>query len=274
MNHKALFLASLLVIIVGIIGLIFHQSNEKDKENLSPTTTTQTGEQNITVALSNRPIASGALLEGDDFTVKSFAVPHSSNLIKHDISAIKSLNGYLVTVNIAENSYISPEMLESPDSPTFMANSLSAGEIAYRFQINNNNAYLFDSFNRGETVSLYLRTLETNKNKKIRDGITLESPTLNNVKNQQYVLTAIVKNMPVLSIKRYGEEDAKNATKAGKDNDDIGYISVRINAQDVKKIHAVEKAGDIFLIPAKDNSDETQLNEILPNLRTFKELRG
>ncbi len=273
MNHKLLFWISLLVIAVGVTGLILNKNTPPDNNEKSVLGLGVPEEKNILVAVTTRPVALGRLLSQDDFQVKTITVPADSDLVNYDVSAFKSLTGHLLTANMEGNSYISPQLIETPDSPTFLRNSLQAGEIAWKFEVDQANAWLLDSIQVGDQVALYLRTLETNKNKKLKDTVALDAKELSSGKNQQYVLTAILDGMTVLRVNRYEEKEGDQVENHGKGNPD-GYIHLRMRSKDIKKIHVIALAGDLLLVPAVGGAKQLEMDQILPNLPKFKELRG
>ncbi len=275
MNHKALFLVSLLVIVVGIGGLVFHQGNQSAP--LAPAVRSATGEKSILVAKTVRPVSAGSLLTTDDFSVQTLSVPETSDLLAYDITAQGSLEGYLVTVALAENSYIAPQVVESPGSPTFLRNSLHAGEVAWQFRVDTRHGWLLDSLKPGDEATLYLRTLETNKNSKVKESVALNSDEMSGGQSQRYVLTAVINRMQVRGVKRLSEAQQDENAKAKKkeESDYVGDITLRVSNQDLRKIKVIEKAGDVLLLPgAGDDSGQLQLDHLLPNLPKFTELRG
>lgn len=57
----------------------------------------------------------------------------------------------------------------------------------------------------------------------------------------------------------------------------VGKLVLRMNQQQLAKLRVVEKAGEVILFPAEsgqDNNRKIEMDEVLPQFRAIKELRG
>ncbi len=270
MNHRTLFLLSLLIIAIGVSGLLLNQSTSNDEQ---PLAAADKEEKPVLLAVASRPLVAGSLLTTEDFRVKTLAATKDSELAGYDVTPFKSLVGHLITANIEKDSYIAPALIEAPDSPTFLRHSLKTGEIAWKFDVDATNVWLLDSLLAGDQVALYLRTLESSKNKKLKDTVGLEAKEMSSSKNQQYVLTPVLNKMTVLRVHRYPSDD-EDSQESRNNKGFAGYVQLKMNSQDIRKIEVITKAGDLLLMPASGDTRQIGLDQILPNLPKFKELRG
>lgn len=276
MNRKFLLLFSILIIAIGVTGiLVDFEDNKKETNKL----VIQNKEKEVIISLvqAARNLSSDTLLEKTDYTIKKIVVPESSDLIKHAITETTNINSHLLKNNILIGSYITKEMLVSPDSDEFIHFSLQKDQVIYKFNIRNQDDYLLNTLNIGDTISLQLRILETDKNKGVRSGIAIN--TKNMGKNSNYSLNEIISNMKVVRIKKYSAEELSEKNNKNQKTNETpkGYISVIIKTKDLSLIRLVENSGDIFLIPSyniEDNTKHNNLYEIIPKLRTTRELRG
>lgn len=276
MNRKFLLLFSVLIIAIGITGILVGVGdNEKEINKL----TIQKKEKEVIISLvqAARDLSAGTLLEKTDYTMKKIAVPESSDLMKNDISEVTNINSYLLKSNVLIGSYITKDMLVSPDSDEFIHLSLQKEQIIYKFSIRQQDEYLLNTLNIGDAISLQLRILETDKNKGVRSGIAINTKNMGN--NSNYSLNEIISNMKVVRIKKYSAEELseKNNKNQKINETPKGYIYVIIKTKDLDLIRLVENSGDIFLIPSyniEDNTKHNNLYEIIPKLRTTRELRG
>lgn len=276
MNRKFLLLFSILIIAIGITGILTSVGdNEKETNNLMK----QNKEKEVIISLvqAARDLSAGTLLDKADYTMKKIAVPESSVLMKHDISEVSNINSYLLKSNIVIGSYITKDMLISPDNDEFIHLSLQKDQIIYKFSIWQQDEYLLNTLKIGDNISLQLRILETDKNKGVRSEITINTKNMNN--NSNYSLNEIISNMKVVRIKKYSAEELSEKNNKNQKTNETpkGYISVIIKTKDLNRIRLVEKSGDIFLTPShniEDNTKHNNLYEIIPKLRTTRELRG
>lgn len=276
MNRKFLLLFSILIIAIGITGILTSVGdNEKETNNLMK----QNKEKEVIISLvqAARDLSAGTLLDKADYTMKKIAVLESSVLMKHDISEVSNINSYLLKSNIVIGSYITKDMLISPDNDEFIHLSLQKDQIIYKFSIWQQDEYLLNTLKIGDNISLQLRILETDKNKGVRSEITINTKNMNN--NSNYSLNEIISNMKVVRIKKYSAEELSEKNNKNQKTNETpkGYISVIIKTKDLNLIRLVEKSGDIFLTPShniEDNTKHSNLYEIIPKLRTTRELRG
>ncbi|WP_174848853.1 tight adherance operon protein [Yersinia artesiana] len=279
MNRKFILLLSLLIIAIGITGILM--GSEDDKKILNKLTTTS-NEKKVTIVLAQATsdLLPGTLLSHTDYAVEKIKVPESSELIKNDISEVSNINSYLLKTNILSGSYITRDMLVSPESDEFNHLSLQKGEVIYKFHIKQKDDYLLDTLSIGNMLALQLITLETDKNKGMEHGTAINTKEINDRKKQSYSLNKIIPNMKVVRIKKYSSSElSEKNTKNQKTEDTlVGYISVIIKTEDIEIIHIAEKSGDVLLTLTDNNNDDksTSINlyDIIPKLRTTRELRG
>ncbi|MFV8801426.1 tight adherance operon protein [Yersinia sp. LJYL362] len=279
MNRKFILLCSILIIAIGVTGILMGTVDDKKITN---NFTAPNKEKDVTIILAQATtdLSLGTLLTHTDYTIKKITVPPSSELIKNDMSENAIINSYLLKTNILEGSYITKDMLASPDSDEFSYLSLQKGQIIYKFDIKQQDDYLLNTLNVGDTLSFQLRTLETDRNKGMEYGTTINTKSINDRKRQTYSLNRIIPDMRIIRMKKYStsELSEKNNNKQKTEDILVGNITVIIKTKELNLIHIVEKSGDILLVPSYKPADgeriSTNLYDIIPKLRTTRELRG
>lgn len=279
MNRKFILLLSLLIIAIGITGILM--GSEDDKEILKNLATIS-NEKEVTIVLAQATsdLLPGTLLSHTDYAVKKISIPESSELIKNDISEVSNINSYLLKTNTLSGSYITRDMLVSPESDEFNHLILQKGEVIYKFQIKQQDDYLLDALSIGNMLALQLITLETDKNKGMEHGTAINTKEINDRKKQSYSLNKVIPNMKVVRIKKYSTSELSEKNNKNQKTEDalVGYISVIIKTEDIEIIHIADKSGDVLLtLTDKKNDDKnTSINlyDIIPKLRTTRELRG
>lgn len=279
MNRKFILLLSILIIAIGITGILM--GSEDDKKIINNLTTTSNGE-NVTIVLAQatRDLSSGTLLNNEDYAVKKLSVSESSELINNDISENKNIKSHLLKTNTLAGSYITKDMLVSPESDEFNYLSLQKGQIIYKFQIKQKDDYLLDALSIGNILTLQLMVLETDKRKGMEHGTGINTKEINDKKKQSYSLNDVISNMKILRIKKYSTSELSEKNNNNQKTEDmlVGYIAVIIKTEDLELIHIAEKSGDTLLIPTKKDDDNKgiskNLYDIIPKLRTTRELRG
>lgn len=279
MNRKFLLSFSILIIAIGLTGILMGSEDDKEIMN-NLTTTSNEKEVAVILAQATKDLLPGTLLSQTDYAVKKITVPESSELIKNDISENVNINSYLLKVNILAGSYITRDMLVSPESDEFNYLNLQKGQVIYKFQIKQQDDYLLDALSIGNMLTLQLITLETDKNKGMEHGTFINTKTINDRKKQSYSLNKIIPNMKIVRIKKYSTSELPEKNSKNQKTEDtlVGYIAVIIKTKEIELIHITEKSGDILLTPQNkndaNNSISTNLYDIIPKLRTTRELRG
>ncbi|CNH46047.1 hypothetical protein [Yersinia pekkanenii] len=277
MNRKFILLFSLLIVAIGIAGILM---NFEDDVNIPYDYVDLRKEKEVSIVLaqSTHDLSSGILLAKNDYALKTITVPETSQLLKSDISNSTNINGHLLKTNLLAGSYITTQVLVSPDSNEFNHLNLQQGEIIYKFDVKQQDDYLLDTLHVGDVLALQLRTLETDKKKGLENGITINTRDLNDRKIQLYSLNKIIPTMKVIRIKKYSTDELSEINDKNQKTDVLltGYIAVVIKIEEIDIIRIAEKSGDIFLIPStKDVNNQTiNLHDIIPKLRTTRELRG
>ncbi|AIN20203.1 hypothetical protein CH54_3151 [Yersinia rochesterensis] len=279
MNRKFLLLISILIIAIGITGLFISSEND---EKITSSLLTPKNEKEVTIILAQATsdLPSGTLLTHSEYAIKKIAVPESSELIKNDISETPNINSYLLKTNTLNGSYITKDMLATPNSDEFNHLSLQKGYIVYKFTTKKQDDYLLNTLSVGDEISYQLRVLETDNKKGMEHGTIINTKNMSDRKKQSYSLNKIIPNMKVVRIKKYSADELSEKNSKNQKTEDMltGYIAVTIKIEELDLIHIVEKTGDTFLTPNYKNDDSkrisTNLYDIIPKLRTARELRG
>ncbi|WP_159566005.1 SAF domain-containing protein [Budvicia diplopodorum] len=274
MNHRIMFFISLIVIVVGVIGIWVFVSGEPAAPATTAVNTQDSTKRRLTVAVAKTDLTHGHIIRSEDYQLSEISVEENSDLASLDISALNtgSLRGYRLKSSIKAESYIVANMLESFDSPDYVLNSLHNDEMTYSFPIKATNSYLLNSLAVGDEVALYLRMLEVSNDSRMKAQIGLESGGGSPNKSDKYVLSRLISPLTVL---RMPKVDLSGGLLS-KDDDVLGYIQLKAKTKDLEFIHTVEKVGELLLLPAKGGSEDgkIRLDTLLPQLRTIKEIRG
>ncbi|HEN3627317.1 TPA: tight adherance operon protein [Yersinia enterocolitica] len=279
MNRKFILLLSLLIVAVGIVGILINTDNDNDKKNTQDSTElNREQDTNIALAISTHDIPSGTILTANDYAIKKLLVKESSELVKSNISNSADINRHLLKENVLAGSYLTKDMLATPDSDEFNHLVLKKGNVIYKFNLKNQDEYLLDSLNTGDRLSFQLITLETDKRKGMENGTTINKKGMNDRQRQNYSLNKLIQSMEIIRIKKYSKDELTEINGKNRKTEEmlIGYIDVIIDMQDLDLIYLAEASGEIILTPTIGGEDDKSkhLYDILPELRTIRELRG
>ena len=277
MNRKFILLFSILIIAIGSAGIMINTKND-EQTPYNFVDLKKEKEVKIILAQSIHDLSSGTLLTQNDYALKTIIVPESSELIKNNISGSTDINSHLLKVNLVAGSYITQDVLVSPDSNEFNYLNLKKSEVIYKFNITQKSGYLLDTLQVGDSLSFQLRVLETDKNKGMSSGTVINTKELSDKKSQTFSLNEIIPAMRIIRMKKYSTDELSEKNNKNQKTEEIvtGYISVVIKREELDIIHIAEKSGDIVLAPsiASDNNQSKNIYSIIPKLRITRELRG
>lgn len=273
MNHRMLFFLSVIVIAVGIIGIVTqkntvvsHQPSITQEINLKKT---------IVVAEATHDLQPRDILRPEDYKVRTIEVDKSEQDVR-DISSLgtKNLTGYLVHNNIPQDSSILPGFIEAPTSKTFVVHSLGPDELPYGYPVSAEDEYLLTSLSSGDSVSLYIRLLEVEKDKESKVGLVSEGNSSSEKNMKKYALSKLTGPLNILQITE--DKKVKAAGHSFGLSQSVGTIVLRMNRKQLADLRVVEKTGDILLFPATNDqsSVKVRMDDVLPQFRSVKELRG
>lgn len=274
MNRKFILLLSLLIVAVGIlINTDNDQKNTQDSTELN-----REQDTNIALAISTHDLPSGTILTENDYAIKKLLLKESNELVKSNISSSADINRHLLKENVLAGSYLTKDMLATPDSDEFNHLVLKKGNVIYKFNLKKKDEYLLDSLNTGDRLSFQLITLETDKRKGMENGTTINKKGMNDRQRQNYSLNKLIQSMEIIRIKKYSKDELTEINDKNRKTEEmlIGYIDVIIDMQDLDLIYLAEASGEIILTPTIGGEDDKSkhLYDILPELRTIRELRG
>lgn len=252
MNYRALFIISILILVVGVGGLFFLPSPSEE----TPAQTTEAPppppppveveekkivEVLVTTATANRDLKKGMLLQADDYTLSQVKVEETSPLVESDLSElIKSgdsgtLQGFLVAENLTSGSLLSKNNVISPNDTRFLISSLDpTQEVAYRIYIKEPEQYILDTLRQGDSVSIYNQQ---------RDLDRSDTEKMNLVK--------LVDNLTVLQVKIFKTNDVESQESGVIQNTDfLGYVAVKLNAAKLKELYSLENGSKLIVMPS------------------------
>ncbi|OOF69795.1 flp operon protein C [Rodentibacter caecimuris] len=253
MNYRMLFIISFLILAVGVGGILFipsgndgiganSQNNDSIKESQEKKV-----EKLIILAELKHDVIKGTLLQADDYSLNEINVSEDNPMVVYDLSEVikdspVTLQGYLVNENLQGGSLLSSEKVISPNDPKFLISGINTKEeVAFRIYIKESERYLLDTVKGGDYVSIYSQYFS--------------SDDMNNTRERSD-LARIADRVLVLQAKAFNDEEIKNASSDSKDN--FGYISVKVNVEQVAKIYKLYKESKLIVLPSegKDKSSE------------------
>lgn len=275
MNHRVLFFLSIIVIAVGVAGIFIQRY-----QHPTPQTQTQTvnvsGTKVITIAEASRALHPYTILQPEDYKIRTLEVDNTKDDVR-DLSSLSSLdlNGYLVRNNIPAGSAIIPRLIEAPVSQTFIMHSLRGNELPYSYAVKPSEAYLLSSLKVGNHVSLFIRITEVERKNKDAVNYVPDSGGSSDNKLKKFALSPVLIGLSILDVQQDKKKEEKNYSA---DPDaPVGRIILRMNQEQLANLRVVEKAGEIILFPAEGGQEKNkkkEMDEVLPQFRTIKELRG
>ncbi|MTH45572.1 pilus assembly protein CpaB [Escherichia alba] len=268
-----LFFLSIIVIAVGVIGIITQKNTATPHE--TSIKQTKAAKKTIVIAEATHSLTPREILRAEDYKLRTIEIDDNQKDIR-DISLLgtKNLTGYLVRNNISQDSSILPTFIEAPTSKTFVIHSLKADELPYGYQVGEDDAYLLSSLAVGDRVSLYIRLIEVEKDKKDKIGLVPEGSINPDAQMKKYTLNRISDPISILQVNE--QKKLSTAGRAYGQKNIVGTIVLRMNRKQLANLRVVEKAGDILLFPVTRDQDNVtvKMDEVLPQLRSVKELRG
>lgn len=271
MNYRALFFLSIIILIVGVGGLFLLPSSDEPSSETSPTTQIETPakpeekvpEIVIITAVANRELPKGILLQAEDYTLSEIKVEQTSPLATSDLTPFMaeakttSLQGFLTNENISAGSLLSNNNLISPEDSRFLISSLnSKQEVAYRIYIGNTEEYILDTLRQGDSVSVFNQQQD-----------------LDNKKTDKKNLIKLMDNLKVLQVKKNKVDEQKtddSNLSSEKREGYLGYVSVKINAKDVKKFYTLENKSKLIVLPSHQSEPTNHRGTLVRELRGNK----
>jgi len=276
MNHRTLFFLSITAIAVGVTGIFLQQKGEAPEPKQQ--VTVENVSRTILVAEAIHDLQAGEILSPQDYKI---ATLKASSTISdpRDISSIPggNLRGYLVTETIKKGSGITLPMLLSPTHPDYAKRSLRVNEMPYAFPVSAPDNYLLSSTRAGDKLALYIRIKEIERGKTEMVGLASEgSSSSYRTQTPKYVVTRIFEQVTVLDSKRFSSaKEGENAYSMS--NKIVGTIVLRLNQKQLAILRTIETSGQLFLLPDsqdKQSIKRISMDDVLPQLRSIKELRG
>lgn len=251
MKFKIVFALSAMLIGIGLVGLARQQQPAPTSPDIPVVTAPSSVEKTEMPAnaLARKALRKGDILGADDY-----------------ISGDKNLEGYLVLKSVAEGVPLLADVIESPESPTYLAHSLSGEMLPWGYEVNKKESYLLSSLRIGDNVSIALRYTDLAHDVQAYTSDTTSGKT----GSKRYIVKNIVDNAQIISIRK-----EPNAVDSSRSNDEVyGSVIVRLTQRQFKTIKVVEKQGEILLFSSNGTNGSINSVDILPEKHVIKELRG
>ncbi|NIH92212.1 pilus assembly protein CpaB [Enterobacter asburiae] len=282
MNHRILFFLSIIIIIIGSGGIFLQLSSNERREQQEKNTPQKTSATHMVLAAeASRDLKAGEIINAEDYQLVNLKSSTANNNII-DISAISEggIRGYLLTTNTQKGSYLTPSTLLSPTDPEYAKRSIGVNEMPYSFPIPFVDNYLLSSTQSGDKVALYIRVKEIEKGKTEMVGLAdedEESSASYRAQTPKYAVSQVFDQVTVLDTKLYSSTREEDSSYNKDNNRIIGAVILRLNQKQLATLRTIEKAGQLFLLPASKTQQSikrTSMDDVLPQLRSIKELRG
>ena len=235
MNYRVLFIISFLILAMGLSGLFFMFP---DENRSAPAQNQTAGEQPVAkrqtavlLAQTTRSVAQGALLQAGDYAFNELSVDSDDPRLKFDLKPLfentdnYSLQGYLVKQPLQAGSFLSANLLLSPQHPDYLFSSLDPKrEVPYRIYIRHGERYIFDSLKTGAVVSI--------SSQQAMRGVN-------------GTLIRLIDNAVVLQTKIYTQEEQL----LDKDRNIFGYVTVKLDVEQMKKFYSLPKDAHLIVLP-------------------------
>ncbi|MGC6378266.1 flp operon protein C [Bisgaard Taxon 45] len=255
MNYRMLFIISLLTLVVGVGGILFMPTGDSSsvgEGGVAVSEAEKKPEKLITLAELKRDIHAGSLLQVEDYTLTEIKVTEDNPLINNDLtdvlalSKFKTLQGHLVAENLKSGSLLSSSVVISPNDTKFLLSSLDTKqEIAFRIYLKPTERYILDTLRTGDYVAVY--------NQKIAHRPREESI-------DKTALIQMINKLLVLQVKVFQILDEKNDSATKEDElagEYIGYVSVKVNANQAKMFYELEKDSKLIILPSVNEAESS-----------------
>ncbi|MCX2961817.1 flp operon protein C [Rodentibacter caecimuris] len=264
MNYRMLFIISFLILAVGVGGILFIPSgNEGTNTNSTQSHSTEENQENkieklITLAELKRDVVKGTLLQADDYSLNEITVPENSPMAEYDLKEVikdssTTLQGYLVNENLQGGSLLSSSTIISPTDSKFLISSINTKqEVAFRININESERYLLDTVKGGDYVSICSQYFSSDDRGSIRERSDLAK---------------IADRVLVLQVRTFNDEEVKNSSSGNTNT--FGYISVKVNVEQVAKFYKLYKESKLILLPSEGRDKSSEHRGI-----SIRKLRG
>ncbi|MDG2948716.1 flp operon protein C [Bisgaard Taxon 10/6] len=235
MNYRVLFIISFLILAMGLSGLFFMFPDENQN---TPAQNQTAGEQPaakrqtaVLLAQTTRSVPQGTLLQAGDYAFNELSVDSDDPRLKFDLKPLfentdnYSLQGYLVKQPLQAGSFLSANLLLSPQHPDYLFSSLDPKrEVPYRIYIRHGERYIFDSLKTGAIVSI--------SSQQAMRGVN-------------GTLIRLIDNAVVLQTKIYTQEEQL----LDKDRNIFGYVTVKLDVEQMKKFYSLPKDAHLIVLP-------------------------
>ncbi|WP_373778489.1 SAF domain-containing protein [Glaesserella sp.] len=266
MNYRALFIISILILVIGVGGLfLLPSSSEETTTQAPPPPPVEKVEEKkvievlVATAVTNRDLTKGTLLQADDYTLSQMKVEETSPLVQSDLtdlinrSETGSLQGFLVAENLTSGSLITKNSIISPDDSRFLISSLDPKqEVAFRVYIREPEQYILDTLRHGDFVSVFTQQPDSSSRK--------NTDKLNLIK--------LADNLRVLQVKIFKtDEVTESQNSVTKTNDYLGYVSIQVNAAKVKEFYSLESKPKLIVLPSHQEEKTNHRGTFVRELR-------
>lgn len=257
MNYRILFLLAGVVLAIGIGGLFFLPTEETSESQPSApqVEAVKVPEVVIMTAVVNKNLTKGKLLQAEDYTLSELTVEETSPLVKSDLKPFmeqaqsQSLQGFLVAENLTEGSLLSTNHLIAPNDDRFLISSLDPKqEVAYRIYLEASEQYLLDTLRQGDKVSIFNQQQDS----------TQRSTEKKN-------LVKLVDNLTVLRVQTLNNEKEESGNNQKQPY--IGYLAVKINAQNVQTFYSLENRSKLIVLPSHRSEATNHRGTLIRKLR-------
>lgn len=249
MSKKHSLIINMIMIIVGIVGMfLFFSTNNGNKQIY----TQKPAMENITVITATKKLKKGIYLSPGNYKLKTLTVQVNSNDAKQ-FSVTHPVEGWLISSEVEEGSYIPVSSLVKPGSAEYIHQSLSPGSVIYDLPIRGSDGYLFHNTSVGDGIDVYLSYgLKKIKNDSASGGGVIPTISSTGIDNKHFKI--LLKDKKILSMNRPKSTANKIKDSLSPSTDkssNEGFISIELSPSELKTLKGLDGA-KLYIFPSAD----------------------
>lgn len=247
MNQRLIIIVSIVLLLLGILGIFFSDSGDSTSAEQEPQT------PHITYYVTKRVMAAGEKVTKDDYEVKTEDLEDGAPALEK----VEDVAGYYLTESVDVGTKLVPTLL-TKDKPTPIKNNQY-----FRFTVNLNKRYInnINGLRPGELVDVYLRFESPKREQDNKSTIFRGDSVVRIVKifRHKKLLT------PALRGKVTTAEGEKSnfSTSNLLDNSTDYSVDIELSRADLKKIYQIDNKYEMIIFPADMSIPDKKSENIL-----------
>ncbi|WP_241607719.1 hypothetical protein [Rosenbergiella australiborealis] len=233
MNQRLIVIVSIILLLSGILGIYFSDSDSTSVEQEPQT-------PHITYYVTNRVMAAGEMVTKDDYEEKTEDLEEGAPVPEK----VEDVVGYYLTESVDVGTKLVPSLL-TKDKPEYNTNNQH-----FRFTINLNKRYVnnINGLLPGALVDVYLRFESPKREHDNKSTIYRGESVVRIVKifkNKKLLTPALKGRMPPAD-----DETSNFTTSRLLDNNEDYSVDIELSRADLKKIYQIDNKYEMIIFPA------------------------